>query len=399
MVGFTIHILRLYSGELFSSVVSDFLSKHLLKHRIAFKASVFVNSEDNNNYFSIINILNQEFDILCIKIGIEKPCISFISQKPLDENEIIIEFYFAESNKANKFCFKQIQNVRYCVIENDAYKSVITSQVLPLQKQNTYSILHLLKHIDYSFSIIQLILLTEGMTLSNIVRQWAFIENVLNLEEFDGGLKQYYQLYSDIRTRYFNQYYFTNGFPAATGISQECGLFSLDVIAMEAKEGNSISIVPITNPKQVNAYEYSQSILVGSPLRPFTHKTTPKFERGKVVRSNQKSVFYISGTSSVIGENSVFIGDIVKQTEQSVNNIKLIIEKQNEIATNESDCFSILDFNPVRVYLNDPATKDVVKTILMKYFPAKEIYFLKCKICRIDLLLEIETTATKNISM
>ena len=87
---------------------------------------------------------------------------------------------------------------------------------------------------DETFNILVEILQKEGLSLSDIVRQWNYVPGILTMENKQGKYIQHYQTFNEVRKRWYGKETFPDDYPAATGIGVETGPFSIDFIAMKS---------------------------------------------------------------------------------------------------------------------------------------------------------------------
>jgi enamine deaminase RidA (YjgF/YER057c/UK114 family) len=163
---------------------------------------------------------------------------------------------------------------------------------------------------------------------------------------------------------------------------------SLDFCALMPKE--TVKIEPIQNPDQVNAYEYGQEVLKGIADSGNSIKHPPQFERALLIAGRMSSIIFISGTASIIGQNTIGIGDIEKQTNVTIDNIfKLTDQKRIEqLIPKTGKEWGRFIF--LRVYLKDQRDFSRVKAICKERFPGVPAVLISSDICRDDLLVEIE---------
>lgn len=132
---------------------------------------------------------------------------------------------------------------------------------------------------------------------------------------------------------------------------------------------------PVENPRQTSAYCYPAQYGPRSPT----------FSRALLTRTGDRPLLFLSGTASIIGHETVHIGDAALQAAETVANIGAVIK---QAALDETDAgISLL----LKAYLRDPAYQPMIEQHLARSFgnQAKVVY-LQADICRADLLLEIE---------
>jgi enamine deaminase RidA (YjgF/YER057c/UK114 family) len=229
-----------------------------------------------------------------------------------------------------------------------------------------------------AFHTIQNLLDKAGFALSTIIRQWNYIENILGLE----GSKQRYQEFNNVRSEFYGTHFFETGFPAATGIGIKHGSIIIEFVAVNAPEAVSL---PIDNPGQVAAHEYSPVVLAGESHLP---KSTPKFERARYLELFGQKQLFISGTASIRGEKTTGIGNPEEQTRITIENIQRLYseERIQQIAGNSVKP----EYGHARVYLKNRHDFPVVKKTFQTIYGNLPVVYLIADICRDDLLVEIE---------
>jgi enamine deaminase RidA (YjgF/YER057c/UK114 family) len=227
-----------------------------------------------------------------------------------------------------------------------------------------------------AFDQMRAILDAEDMTFNNLVRQWNYIGNIL---EVKNGI-QNYQIFNEVRSLNYHNYRSVPGFPAATGVGMKHGGVKLDFCAIEAEK--SIKIIAIDNPDQIKPYEYGQQVLKG--VNP------PQFERAVLMTNNRNSTLFVSGTASILGQETIGIEDIEKQTVVTIGNINKLYNtsKIRQLTGNtETDAGRLA---LLRVYIKNQSDFAKVKSICQEHFPGVLALYIEADICRDNLLVEIE---------
>jgi len=104
---------------------------------------------------------------------------------------------------------------------------------------------------------------------------------------------------------------------------------------------------------------------------------------------------FISGTASIVGHQTMHVGDVVLQTRETLNNLRAVIDAANQRYSLEdgSPRFTLAALN-FRVYIRRSQDFDVVRAELVAAFgtevPVPPIVYLRSDVCRPDLLVEIE---------
>ena len=140
----------------------------------------------------------------------------------------------------------------------------------------------------------------------------------------------------------------------------------------------------IENPDQISAYAYPSHY---SPR-------SPSFARASVHQTSLNKQLYISGTASIVGHKSLFPGDIVGQTKQTIKNIEKLIQhagKKFNVSTHFNISDSTADLSSIKIYLRNPDDLAKVTPLIQKFVPlCNNICYLQADICRQELDIEIE---------
>jgi chorismate lyase/3-hydroxybenzoate synthase len=201
----------------------------------------------------------------------------------------------------------------------------------------------------------------------NLLRVWNYFPQI---NEDENGLERY---------RGFNvgrhAAFVANGrsigeedVPAASALGSNSG--SLTIYFMAGKQRGKA----VENPRQVSAYHYPQLFGPRSPI----------FVRAMSATLGGQYCFFISGTASIVGYETVHHGDSEKQTAETLLNIRALLQQ-------------IPRYDPaqgrmqLKVYIRYagdlPMVRDKVEA---EFGPACHAVYLHSNICRSDLLLEIE---------
>lgn len=232
-----------------------------------------------------------------------------------------------------------------------------------------------------AFKTLKQLLDGTGFEISDITRQWNYIEGILTHEENH----QHYQVFNDARTRFYQDHFREKGYPAATGIGMKAGGVLIEFIAVS---GSDVINIPIDNPVQIPAHKYHPDCLKGLPTG--NRKTTPKFERGRYVSFSGEEILFVSGTAAITGEKTADPGDVERQTRITIDNIDRLVSPDN-LAKNKIDSHG-LTFNYVRIYLKEKEDFNKVSEICKNRYGNIPIVWLQAHVCRDDLMVEIEGT-------
>ncbi len=338
----------------------------------AIRVVVFGSSRSNEEY---LEQRTQIFDTVA-KLYDGRLLCSYIAQKPFD-GELVAEVtelsgdvphYWGVSNDIRYLQMKY--NGRVELMTGGIYsqlESGIASQSVDIFKRLSA----LLAALDYS--------------IDDITRQWNYIERIVDIE----NNKQHYQIFNDARTIFYRDTQWSAGYPAATGIGMQYGGV---IVEVNATMGSHQYAKAIDNSLQRAAHIYSQEVLVGEAEFGI-ERSTPKFERGKVVDYNNSPLFYISGTAAIRGEESVAEGDVVAQNIATMENIDHLISTQNRELFGDVSGVE-LGYGLLRVYIKEDSDAAAVLEYMKPTYPHIELIFVKADVCRDELLIEIEGFAS-----
>ncbi len=206
---------------------------------------------------------------------------------------------------------------------------------------------------------------------SNISRVWNHIPNINEYAD----AKERYTKFCHGRAESFQK----NGniYPAATGIG--CWGDSLCIYMLSTKQNIHKYI---ENPNQTPAYKYPPKYGIKSP----------SFARAAYANYNSGSGrIYISGTASILGSETVHVGDAAKQCETTIENIRVLVSGSNMSNYGIEKSFTLADIDCIKVYIKNDEDFETIRDICSKVFSKdSSIAYLKADVCRNDLLVEIE---------
>ena len=334
----------------------------------------FIAAGSRDQYEERSAIIQNQLLSLC---GPTLPATSIVAQSPSGEMDVVLELICTKAAGHKKVTYKSLSGVNYSVIEYKGYKCVHCAGLMGRVGDS------ITEASVRAFETALQILGEEGLSMENIIRQWNYIENIAFVKK-TGEASQNYQDFNDVRASYYDRVQFKNGYPAATGIGQNTGGVIISFIALS--ESDIISIKPIANPGQIDAHKYSELVLEGKSPK----KCTPKFERAKLVTIGNRKYIYVSGTASILGEKTVHVGDVEKQTRTTIENIKRLFSGENQKRLGLDFEVSKIQFSHLRVYVKHRSDIPAVEKICDEELNCKSSLFLESDVCREDLLVEIE---------
>ncbi|MFJ9249166.1 FkbO/Hyg5 family chorismatase [Streptomyces sp. NPDC101776] len=170
--------------------------------------------------------------------------------------------------------------------------------------------------------------------------------------------------------------------PAATGI----GTLSpgVDVCFIAAKPGRAAHL---ENPRQTPAYKYPSQY---GPKSPSFARAT--FLKDAGAPGSVTGSLFVSGTASILGDDTVHADNVALQTEETLRNIEALVGGDNLRAHGlDGAGYDVKDLDQVKVYVRDAEHLPVVRNICESTLPADtDISYFNVAVCRPDLLVEIE---------
>jgi enamine deaminase RidA (YjgF/YER057c/UK114 family) len=208
----------------------------------------------------------------------------------------------------------------------------------------------------------------------HLLRLWNHFAD-MNLET--GGIERYRQFNAG------RQQAFTEagrsafeGAPAACALGTASGPLRVYFLA------GPQAPLAIENPRQVSAYHYPERYGPRSPT----------FSRAALVGAGRgHRMLFISGTASIIGHVTVHVGDVWRQTEESLANIAALLD----VAASPARMAVPLQDLIFTIYLRHASDLGAVRDVFERQVgahsaAARDAVYLRADICRADLLVEIE---------
>ncbi len=212
----------------------------------------------------------------------------------------------------------------------------------------------------------------------HLQRIWNYLPQING----DGGGLERYRQFNMGRQQAFldaGQAAF-DGAPAACALGIRQGSLCVRFLA------GQVAPVPVENPRQVSAYRYPETYGPRAPT--FSRAALAALGGGDVA-------LFISGTASIVGHETVHLGDVRAQTHVTLRNLAAVIAAAND---RTSAVFELARLEAV-VYVRHVADTPVVRAVLDEVLGAdahtvRHAVYLEADICRQDLLVEIEAHAT-----
>ena len=164
--------------------------------------------------------------------------------------------------------------------------------------------------------------------------------------------------------------------PAASALGSVAGGFVLSCLA--GRRGGA----QIENPRQVSASLYPPRYGLRSPM----------FARAALVPNGAGAHLLVSGTASIVGHESLHLGDPDRQLEETARNFEALVEAAMRADVGRPTASSAR-LESLKVYLRNADDYERLLPQVRKLFAVgQEPLVLRADICRRELLVEIEGT-------
>jgi chorismate lyase/3-hydroxybenzoate synthase len=140
--------------------------------------------------------------------------------------------------------------------------------------------------------------------------------------------------------------------------------------------------VPVENPRQIPSWRYSVRY---GPL-------PPCFSRATIAAVNGRRWLLIGGTASVVGEDSVHHRNAAAQLDETLANLAALIRAACQVR--EADIAALDRLVDLRIYVVRPEDALMIHSVVRRRCRrASNIELTEARLCRTDLLVEIEGVA------
>lgn len=199
----------------------------------------------------------------------------------------------------------------------------------------------------------------------HLLRTWNYFPRITAVERG----QERYQRFNVARHEAFTAHRLAvEAAPAASGVGTRGGPLTVMFIAAR------LPGIPIENPRQVSAYHYPERYGPRSPT----------FSRALLAGPPGDARLFLSGTASIVGHESVHLGDPAGQVSEAFENLEALQSVAKTYGFESSKRF-------LKAYVRDPATlPEIAERLTGLLRPGDEVLFLQGDLCRPELLVEIE---------
>jgi len=161
-------------------------------------------------------------------------------------------------------------------------------------------------------------------------------------------------------------------FPAATCIGRRDGDPTLQVYWLAGR----VPGVPLENPRQISAYRYPREY----------GPTPPSFSRAMLASDR---LVFISGTASIVGHETLHLGDVRRQTDETFTNLANVLQRAAGLAPGITPRLGTESL--LKIYLRDESLLPAVESLVRDHLPAHTpLVILHADVCRAELLIEVD---------
>ena len=235
---------------------------------------------------------------------------------------------------------------------------------------------------DKAFEIIDILLAKCGMGFQNIVKQWNYIERML---DDDLGLQRY-QIFNDIRSKFYDDDFVGLGYPASTEIGISGGGIIIEFFAVKNREKLT---KPIDNPIQKSPYEYSPEVLSERGAFSKSQPTTPKVERAQYLNLDKNSMIFVSSTPALVGEKLIAAGNVKEQATYILEIFKKLLAEKN-LGKAGLEKLTTGKYALAKAYVRNESDFQKVHDVLEVFFVNVPLIMIQAELPRKEILIELE---------
>jgi chorismate lyase/3-hydroxybenzoate synthase len=213
--------------------------------------------------------------------------------------------------------------------------------------------------------------LLDATEYRHLIRVWNYLPDI---NRDAGGVERYRHFNSARHVAFRNSGRATMvTVPAACALGSPAGS-PMSIYFLAAPRAPKM----IENPRQTSAYHYPPKFGRHSPI----------FSRACIWGESTSCKLFVSGTSSIVGCETIHLGDVAAQTRETVTNIVAVLGEANRVVG--SDRYS-LEGLKLKVYVRKPADLPVIRAELAATLRTEnDIVYVQADVCREELLVEIE---------
>lgn len=329
-----------------------------------------------------VHCIEQCREIMRKFYGSEMPATSYIPQPPCDGKLISIEALGVGQGTGEVEIERQSEQV--VITRHNGIAWVHAAQAVPSTSSTAVYDQSLT-----AFQGLRGLLEGAGARYDQVIRTWLYLGGIVDDE---GDVERYMEL-NRARTDIYDDITFLEGrvpahcpvtvVPASTGIGTEGRGIIMSAIAL-VSDRDDIIAMPLENPRQVAAYDYSSRY----------GQKSPKFCRAMALSCGDYATIFISGTASITKSETRHIGDAGAQANETLENIAALISEDNLSNHGLPGMGTTLEgLGLVRVYIKHAEDYAAVREVCERRLGELPTIYAIGDVCRRDLLVELEGIA------
>jgi len=210
----------------------------------------------------------------------------------------------------------------------------------------------------------------------HLLRFWNYLPGINEPQ----GATERYRLFNVGRARAFEERFGEGAASARYSASSAVGAPGEELVTgfiAARRPGRHLE-----NPRQVPAFRYPTEY----------GPKSPSFCRGTLANAAGGAIFFLSGTASIVGHRSRWMGDVGAQLEETLANVEALVAEAERAYG--APIGRLPEFALVKIYLREPGDLSLVQAALARAGVAPErALLLQAEICRAELDLELEGVA------
>lgn len=320
-----------------------------LSRCVIVRLSIYCAEVDNlNNYRKELNDLFPSM----------LPAIEFLAQTPLDDVSFV----------AISWGYKDYSRAEIALDHSAKHWKVVSATITDGVDNSHQNMQEALHDIESQLN-------KYGFNYKDVIRTWIYVGEITH---FSNGVENY-EAINLSRKNYYDRIFgpkTLSKYPASTGIGMDNRDIVISALAYRKRPFEEVS--PVENIAQTAAWNYPSHLA----------KISPTFSRAYRINTPSGTLSLISGTASIIGAETVHIGDVQAQVGVTIDNLERVIAgciRQPDITEPLSTVIQYV------CYIKNPSDLEKVRQICYSRLPlSANRLFVKADVCRDNLLVEIE---------
>ena len=208
--------------------------------------------------------------------------------------------------------------------------------------------------------------IADAHSCPNLLRVYNYIADITGL---DRGIERYRWFNEGRHEAFVSAGRAVQAAPAACALGSGGGSNTIYFLA------SANPYVAIANPRQMQAFDYP----------PRYGRRSPTFSRALVGELPGTASFFVSGTASIVGHESLHEGDVAAQVDETLTNMDALCGACGDFALDD-----IADRAEFKVYVRNVQDLGAIARQVEGRLGNATSLYLRAEICRPELLVEIE---------